>query len=109
MQNWSIHVKNAFLHCSYAAPVRVSDIDVVLVSAARATTGVDVVRAVTFCVGVAVRAVDVVRAGDAVFVGRPATVCDTLFCDVVERDVFAVRWGNTDVLAVVVFSVVVVR
>lgn len=104
-----MHVKKAFLHCSYAAPVRVSDMDAVFVSAARATIGVVVVRAVTFCAVVA-RSVDAARDVETAFVGRPATVCDAPFDDVAERDVFVVvRCGNTDVLAADGFSVVVVR
>ena len=63
MQNWSIHAKYVFLHCSYSAPVRVSDTALARFVAAReiildddARTGVFVVAVLALVGGVAARA-----------------------------------------------------
>ena len=92
-----MHVKNAVLHCSYAAPVRVSDIELALSDcvAARATTDV------ALRPGVVLRA-DVVRGDVVCIVAVRALVWRVVFCLVVRGVSVAVR-------AAVVFSVVVVR
>lgn len=56
-QNWSMHVKYAFLHCSYSAPVRVCDIALVVV--ARAVTAGVALRGVLIVCDVVLRGVAV--------------------------------------------------
>lgn len=102
-----MQVKYAFLHCSYAAPVRVSDI-VVAVAAARAEFGAAAVRADTLGAVEPRDAVVVVRVAVGVAAVLAVTFwADDLF-DVAARDA-VVRPGSAVVRAVCAFSVVVVR
>lgn len=102
-----MQVKYAFLHCSYAAPVRVSDI-VVVVAAARAEFGAAAVRVDTFGAAELRGAVVAVRAAVGVAADLAVTFwADDLF-DAAARDA-VVRPGSAVVRAVCAFSVVVVR
>lgn len=100
-------MKNALLHCSYAAPVRVSDIDIG-VEAARAVTGVVVVvRAVNFCV---VRSDEAAaRDVETLVVGRPVASDLGDFCVDEARDAVVGRGVNVVIRAVVALPDVVVR
>lgn len=103
-----MQVKYAFLHCSYAAPVLVSDIVVVVVAAARAVDGAAAVRTDTFAV-VELRDA-VVAARDVVGVAavRVVTFLAPDLFGAAARDA-VVRPGSAVVRAVCALSVVVVR
>lgn len=95
------------MHCSYAAPVLVSDIVVVVVAAARTVFGAVAVRADTFAAVELRDAVVVARDVVGVAAVRVVTFLAPNLFGAAARDAVA-RGGNAVVRAVCALSVVVV-